>query len=176
MDLLKAIKFVEETGTALDKYRLSYLLGKGRDEEVPLRILRGIQNPDGGFPYKDEKGKASCMQNTSSNLGLLIELELKDSDVCRRAVEYLLRAQGEDGGWDENAEIRQYDPPFWDAPGDLKTRMWLTADICVHLIKLGYEGSEVVRKAADYLVDNRDADGRFFGFINTMWIAVAVFG
>jgi|Deesub1362B_J571_1020462.scaffolds.fasta_scaffold05160_2 hypothetical protein len=46
--LKKAIKFVEENGTELEKYRLGYLLGKERDNEVPLRYLRNLQNPDGG--------------------------------------------------------------------------------------------------------------------------------
>lgn len=176
LDVQKAIGFIEENGTELEKYRLRYLLGKERDDEVPLRYLRGVQNDDGGFPYENEKGKVSCISNTSVNLSLMIELGLAESDVCRKTVEYLLRVQGRDAGWDENDEIKQYNPPFWDLPGDPKTKMWLTADMCNYLIQLGYRKSEAVRKATEFLLKNRDAEGKFAGVLHSTWISVAVFG
>lgn len=176
MDVQKAINFIEKNGTELEKYRLNYLLGRERNDEVPLRYLRRIQNDDGGFPYENEKGKASCISKTSVKLNLMIELGLTESDVCRKTVEYLLRVQGRDGGWDENYEIKQYNPPFWDLPGDPKTRMWLTADMCNYLIQLGHGESEAVKKAAEFLLKNRDAEGRFAGFMHSTWISVAVFG
>ena len=176
MDVQKAISFIEENGTELERYRLSYLLRKERDDDVPLRYLREIQNDDGGFPYENEKSKASCIMNTSASLGLMIEWGLAKSDVCRKTVEYLLRIQGRDGSWDENDEIRQYNPPFWNLPGDPKTKMWLTADVCNYLIQLGYGESKAVKKATEFLLKNRDAEGKFAGFLHSTWISVAVFG
>jgi len=176
MDIQKAIRFVEDNGTEQEKYRLSYLLGKKRDDEVPLRYFRGIQNKDGGFPYENEKGKAGCILRTDANLSLMIELGLAESDVCRKTTEYLMRVQDSDGGWDENDEIKQYNPPFWDLPGDPKTKMWLTADVCNHLIQLGYRESKAVKKATEFLLKNRDAEGKFAGFLHSTWISVAVFG
>jgi len=41
LDIQKAISFVEENGTQLEKYRLSYLLGEKGDDGVPLRFLKG---------------------------------------------------------------------------------------------------------------------------------------
>ena len=159
MDVQKAMKFVEENGTELEKYRLHYLLGKERDNKVPLRYLRQLQNNDGGFPYENEKGKVSCTSNTNVNLSLMIELGLAKSNVCRKTVEYLLRVQGRDGSWDENEEIKQYNPPFWNLPGDPKTKMWLTADVCNYLIQLNYRESEAVKKASEFLLKNRDVEG-----------------
>jgi len=176
LDVQKAINFIRENGTELEKHRLNYLLGKGRDNEVPLRYLKGIQNDDGGFPYENEKGKASCMSNTSVNLSLMIELGLAESNVCRKTVEYLLRVQGRDGGWDENDEIKQYNPPFWNIPGDMKTKMWHTANTCNYLIQLGYGESKAVKKATEILLGNRDAEGKFAGFLHSTWISVGVFG
>jgi hypothetical protein len=176
LDVQTVISFIEENGTRLEKYRLNYLLGKERDDEVPLRYLREIQNDDGGFPYENEKGKVSCVSKTNMNLSLMIELGLAESDVCRKTVEFLLRVQGIDGGWDENDEIKQYDPPFWDLPGDLKTKMWLTAGVCNCLIQLNYRESEAVKKASEFLLKNRDAEGKFAGFMHSTWISVAVFG
>jgi len=176
LNVQRAVSFVEENGTRLEKYRMDYLLGRAKNDEVPLRYLRGLQNNNGGFPYNDEKGKLSSVNSTSVNLSLMIELGLAESDVCRKTLEYLLSVQGEDGSWDENEAINQYNPPFWNTPGDLKTKMWLTADICNSLIQLGYRESENVRKAAEFLLKNRDAEGKFAGFLHSTWISVAVFG
>ena len=176
MDVQRAIRFVEENGTELEKYRLNYLLGKERDDEIPLRYLSGLQNDDGGFPYNSEKGKSSSVNSTSVNLSLMIELGLTKSAVCRKTLEYLTSVQGEDGSWDENQAINQYNPPFWNTPGDLKTKMWLTATITNHLIQLGYRESEAVRRATQFLLENRNEDGAFFGFLHSTWISVEVFG
>jgi len=112
----------------------------------PLGYLRKLQNIDGGFPFNGEKGKLSSVNNTSANLDLMVELGLVESDACRKTLDYLVSVQGEDGNWDENRAISQYKPPFWNIPGNLKTKMWLTANILNLLIQLGYRESETVRK------------------------------
>jgi len=176
MNVEKAIGFVEKNGTELEKCRLNYLLGKERDDEIPLRYLRELQNDDGGFPYNNEKGKLSSVNSTSGNLSLIIELGLTTSEVCRKTIKYLLSAQGEDGSWDEDPTINQYNPPFWNMPGDLKTNMWLTASTVNDLTQLGYRKSEAVKKAIQFLLKNRDAEGKFFGFLHSTWLSVGVFG
>ena len=61
-------------------------------------------------------------------------------------------------------------------PGDLKTKMWLTASILSFLIQLGYGKSEAVRKGVGFLLKHRDEEGKFAGFLHSTWIAVGVFG
>jgi len=176
LNISKAISFVEANGTALEKYRLYFLLGKERNDEIPLLHLRNLQNEDGGFPYNDEKGKLDCVNATSNNLSLMIELRLDKSDVCRKTVEYLLKIQGKDGSWSENEAIKQYNPPFWDMPNDLKTTIWLSASITNYLIQLGYENTSAIQKAAGFLLKNRDNEGKFAGFLHSTWISIGVFG
>ena len=176
MDIQKAMSFIEDKGTELEKYRLNYLLAKERGDEVPLGYLRKLQNVDGGFPFNGEKGKLTSVNNTSVNLSLMVELGLVESDACRKTVDYLVSVQGEDGSWDENCAISQYNPPFWDMPGDLKTKMWLTASVLNFLIQLGYRESEAVNKAKQFLLKNRDEEGKFVGFLHSTWISVGVFG
>jgi hypothetical protein len=176
LDVKKSICFVEENGTALEKYGLNYLLGKERGDDIPLKYLRDLQNNDGGFPYQDEKGKLSSVNSTSVNLSLMIELGLTKSEVCRKTLEYLMSVQGEDGSWDENQAINQYNPPFWNVSGDLKTKMWLTSTIANHLIQLSYRESEAVRRATQFLLENRNEEGAFLGFLHSTWISVGVFG
>jgi len=176
LNLQNAVRFVEKNGTPLEKYRLHFLLGKEKNDEIPLQHLRNLQNRDGGFPYKDEKGKGSSVNSTSNNLSLMIELGLDKSDVCRKTVEYLLKIQGKDGSWSENEAIKPYNPPFWDLPNDLKTAMWLTANIANYLIQLGYRNSSAVQKATGFLLKNRDSTGKFVGFLHSTWISIGVFG
>lgn len=176
MDIQEAISFVEKNGTALEKYRLRFLMGKEKNDEIPLQYLRNLQNEDGGFPYDGETGKLSCVNDTSNYLGLMVELRLGSSDVCKKTTEYLFRIQGKDGGWSENEAIKQYNPPFWLMPSDLKTTMWLTASITKHLIKLGYGKSQAVQRAASFLLKNRDEEGKFAGFLHSTWISIGVFG
>lgn len=176
LDIQKSISFIEKNGSELEKFRLRYLLGKEKNNEFPLKYLGELQNDDGGFPYDDEKGKSSSVNSTSANLALMIELELDKSEVCRKTIAYLLKVQGEDCSWDENESINRYNPPFWNMPGDLKTKMWLTASISNYLIQLGHGESSAVRKAVAFLLENRDMEGKFAGFLHSTWISVGVFG
>ena len=176
MDIQKAISFVEKNGTALEKYRLRFLLGKKENDEIPLQYLRSLQNEDGGFPYDSEKGKLSCVNHTSNYLALMVELGLGSSSVCKKTTEYLFRIQGKDGSWSENEAIKQYNPPFWDMPSDLKTTMWLTANIANYLVQLGHSKSQAVQRATRFLLKNRDKEGRFAGFLHFTWISIGVFG
>lgn len=176
MDIPKAISFVEKNGTALENYRLRFLLGEEKNDEIPLRYLTNLQNEDGGFPYGSEKGKLSCINVTSSYLGLMVELGLGSSNVCKKTIEYLFGIQGKDGSWSENEEIKQYNPPFWDIPSDLKTTMWLTANITNYLIQLDYRKSQAVQRAVRFLLKNCDEEGKFAGFLHSTWISIGVFG
>ena len=176
LDIQKAIGFVEKNGTVLEKYRLRFLIGKEKNDEIPSQYLRNLQNKDGGFPYDSEKGKSSCVNDTSNYLGLMVEFGLGNSDVCKKTTEYFFGIQGKDGSWSENEAIKRYNPPFWLIPGDLKTTMWLTASITNHLIQLGYSKSQTVQGAARFLLKNRDEEGRFAGFLHSTWISIGVFG
>jgi squalene-hopene/tetraprenyl-beta-curcumene cyclase len=71
--------------------------------------LRSIQNPDGGWgetvgsyddPHLRGQGKSTASQTAWGILGLLAAGDTR-SDSVTRGVEYLLRAQKEDGAWDD---------------------------------------------------------------------------
>ncbi len=48
--------------------------------------------------------------------------------------------------------------------------------MCNYLIQLSYKESEAVKKAAEFLLKNRDAEGKFAGFLHSTWISIGVFG
>ena len=171
-----AFTFIERFGNTLERYRRNYLFQSFRDSRVPLQYLRRLQNRQGGFPYNLEAGKPSSANETSGILRLLAELGLGESDVGQKVVNFLFRIQCPDGGWDENPEISQFNPPRWDAPNNINTRMWLTGEIATHLIQLGYAESKHVKQACDFLAKHTDEKGKVEGPRIATWIAMAIFG
>lgn len=102
MNVESAFKFIERFGNTLELYREKYLFHSFREDEVPLRYLRGFQNKDGGFPYNLEPGKPSSVNETDGILSLIRELDLGKSDTGHKVIDYLFQIQRPDGGWDEN--------------------------------------------------------------------------
>lgn len=176
MNVESSFKFIESYGNNLERYRVSYLFQGARDNEVPLNYLRRLQNQDGGFPYNLEMGKPSSVNETSGILSLVAELNLGESDVCRKAVNYLFQIQSPNGSWNENPEISQFNPPRWDSPDNINTRMWLTADITAHLVQLSYAESQHVKAACEFLRKHMDEKGKVEGPQIATWIAMAIFG
>jgi hypothetical protein len=176
MNVESAFKFIDSHGNKLERYRARYLFQGARDNEVPLHYLRKLQNQDGGFPYNLEMGKPSSVNETSGILSLVAELNLGKSDVCRKIVNYLSQIQGPNGGWNENPRISQFNPPRWDSPDNINTRMWLTGDITVHLVHLGYAESQHVKEACEFLLAHMDKKGKVEGPQIATWIAMAIFG
>lgn len=176
MDIESAFTFIERFGNALERYRAKHLFQSFRDNKVPLRYLRRLQNREGGFPYNLEAGKPSSTNETSGMLRLVAELGLGESDVGQKVVDYLFRIQCPDGGWDENSDIGQFNPPRWDTPKNMNTRMWLTGEVATHLVQLSYAESEHVKQACDFLAKHTDEKGRVEGPRIATWIAMAIFG
>jgi hypothetical protein len=176
MNVESAFKFIESYGNKLERYRARYLFQGARDNEVPLHYLRKLQNQDGGFPYNLEIGKPSNVNETSGILSLVAELNLGESDVCQNIVNYLFQIQNPNGSWNENPEISQFNPPRWDSPDNINTRMWLTSDITLHLVQLSYAKSQHVKQACEFLLKHMDEKGKVEGPQIATWIAMAIFG
>ena len=70
LGIQKAIAFIEQKGTKLERYRLRRLLGKEKNMDFPLRHLKELQNNHGGFPYEDTKDRLSSINSTGMNPAL----------------------------------------------------------------------------------------------------------
>jgi prenyltransferase beta subunit len=176
MNVKSAFKFIESYGNNLERYRAKYLFEGIRDSEVPLNYLRKLQNKDGGFPYNLEMGKPSSVNETSGILDIVAELDLLESDVCQKIMKYLFQIQSPNGSWNENPEINQFNPPQWDRPDNINTRMWLTSDLIVYLVHLGYAESQHVKHGLEFLQKQMDEKGKVEGPQIATWIATAIFG
>lgn len=175
MNLKRAVHFAKTQGDELQRYRVDFHFNDIGDDEIPLNYYRKRQEATGGFPYDLEPGRPTSTNETAAVLGTLAELDLSKSDVADKAVDYILSIQSRDGSWDEGQEIKTLNPPPWDMPGELNTRLWLTALTAANLVNLEKGDLEAVRRAAGFLLQHRDESGRFKGYAITTWICIPLF-
>lgn len=175
MNVERALRFARAHGDELQRYRVDFHCKGLRDDRTPLNYYRKRQGPAGEFPYDLEQGNPASTNETTGVMGTLAELDLSKSDVADKAIDYVLSIQSSDGSWDENHEIKKLNPPPWDMPGELMTRIWLTSQTAANLVSLGKGNLEAVKRAADFLLQNRDETGRFSGYRITTWICIPLF-
>lgn len=175
MNVDKAIAFLKERGTDFEKARLGWIVDGVKPDDEVVRSLLGLQNRDGGFPFDDKDGSPSTVNNTLNALWQMDELGVLDSSNADLALQYLLTVQQDDGGWDEDPAIAQYELPPWITPGDLRTRLYLSAHAAYWLAVAQFTGHPNFRKALYFLVSHQEEPGNFFGFPHTTWIAVSAF-
>lgn len=175
IDSSKYISFIEENGTDLEKARFRQLFYGVQPEPGIVQPLLELQNDDGGFPCKMTRSNPSSVNDTLRALWWMAELGMIESPAAGGAFGYLFAIQKADGGWDEHAVATQYGTPPWANPGDLRARLYLTAQTAHWLAVGGYKTHPAFHKALDFLLEHRDETGKFYGFLHTTWIATSVF-
>jgi len=123
--------------------------------------MSDVQNPDGGFPCRGKKGNPSCLNDTSACIGRLIgHSDKKAKDSLRRALEWVLSTQSEEGAFVEPDEVASVpNIPPWVPPGKASP---LTPQLVAYLLRAGYKNRIETRKAADYLLRYwQSPDGSF---------------
>jgi squalene cyclase len=175
MDTNLAINWVNEKGTGLEKARLAYVLfGTEPDPEV-VKPLITAQNKDGGFPFGMTMGNLSAIDQTLMDLGWLDELGMLESPTAEKSIHFLYASQKTDGGWDEEPELEQYPQPAWSKPGDMDSRLYLTANTAYWLAISGRTNRPNFHRALEFITGQQEKRGEGFGYLQTSWIAASVF-
>ncbi len=175
VDFHKAIDYVNEKGSSLEKARLDCILNTTAPSSEVRQEISELQNLDGGFPFAMVAGNLSTVNETTVALWWMEELDLLSWVIAQQAYGYLLSTQQSDGGWDEDVRIAQYDLPPWILLGDPKTKLYLSAYAAYWFAVGGYKHLPAFRKALHLLIRNQDQSGRIYGYTHTTWIAAAVF-
>jgi hypothetical protein len=175
VDIDKSIAFIESRGSDLERARLNCILYGTQPDRQVIRNLNDLQNIDGGFPFGMVKCNLSTINDTTVALWWMEELVLLSTYPGRRAFSFLLSRQLDDGSWNENPQISQYDLPHWIQLDDRKTILYLSAYAAYWLVVGGYSTTPALRKAYHYLIRNQDKSGEFYGYLHTTWIATGMF-
>jgi squalene cyclase len=175
MKIDNAIAFLHHNGTALERARIAWMTDDISPDNEVLKPFLVLQHEDGGFPFGMKKGSPSTVCSTLEAILWLDDMGMLNSSHTARALEYLLKVQKDDGGWDEDPVLAQYELPHWITPADLRTRLYLSAHASYWLALAGHVEHPKFRSALYFLVSQQEDSGRFFGFLHTTWIAVSVF-
>ncbi|MBE0432271.1 terpene cyclase/mutase family protein [candidate division WOR-3 bacterium] len=175
MDIAKALSFIDEHGSNLEKARMKWIVYQAQPEPAVIRPFVQLQNEDGGYPCAMTKGNLSSIDNTLVALWWLDEIGMKESSAADKAFGYLLAVQKNDGGWDEAPSIAQHELPPWIIPGDLRTKLYLSSYSAYFLAARGYVNRPAFHKALDFLLKHQDRTGKFYGYLHNTWIATSVF-
>jgi hypothetical protein len=175
LDTNLSISLIDNQGTELEKARLAYVLFGTEPAPDVVQPLIDLQNKDGGFPFGMTAGNLSAIDQTLLGLLWLDELGMMESSAAVKAIHFLYGIQKEDGGWDESVELKRYPLPVWTEPGDLHSRLYLTAHTAYWLAVSGRTNRSNFHMALQFLIEQRGKVEDEYGFLHTSWITASVF-
>jgi len=174
VNLEKAIAYVQEKGDIIEQARLACILWRKPPQKAVLQKLAKMQNPDGGFSYWIKGFSTVC--DTVYILKWFDDLSLQREPPVKRAIDFLLMHQKEDGGWDEVERVKETNLPPFLLPGEINTRVWVTAHCAHWFVRLGYaEPPEAKGCPVNFLLAHRETSGRLVGYLRATWDALVLF-
>jgi len=175
LDIAQSIHFIEENGSDIEKSRLRHILYDVVPNPEILQPFFDLQNEDGGFPANWIRGHPSTTNETLNALWWMEELGLLNSSSAEKAINYIIKTQKQDGGWDEDLRLSQEEIPPWIVPGSLQTRHYLSAYSAFWLAVKGLHSDPAFLMALDYLDTQFHEKTLFKGYLHTIWIASSLF-
>jgi len=174
VNIEKAVAFVTARGDPIQIGRMSSILWGQKQSSSATKRLYGMQNEDGGF--STEKGGFSTVCFTVNVLSWLDDLRIREGTLVDSAIRFLKVHQKADGGWDEVEALKTANPPLYMMPGEIRTRIWLTA-CCAHwLTRFGrIEPSGSKGSPASFLLKQRERTGLLKGYLRATWDSLVLF-
>ena len=171
----RGLDFINANGSDHTKAIGNAIVNPDNVDEA-LNALRPFQNADGGWRGLDSdmKGPLSTISCTWVALQWLSWLNGKNSESLKKTVEFIVKAQYENGSWDEPDEILKYDPPPWMIPREYENQLWLTSAICCQLMEINKTAEINFNLAIDFLRAGWDGK-RFPGATHPHWMAIVIF-
>ncbi|NHJ49733.1 MAG: terpene cyclase/mutase family protein [Asgard group archaeon] len=175
ISICSAINYVKTKGSNFDQTKLAIILNENakKNSEKLLEYFTSLQNLDGGFPFGGQAKNYSTVNVTTSYLLTMLDYNIYENPVFNNALNFIIQNQHIDGYWNEPGLIISYKPPKWDDPREPYTPIWLTANICFLLARLGLDANSYFKKGIDYLLDNLEDNGKIKGYLQATWLTVA---
>lgn len=174
VNIKTAISFIKDHGDDIEKARMKCILVGGSAQVEIAEKLAEMQHSDGGFSYwiKD----ISTVFDTVYVLSWLDDLAMRSGNVVERAFEFLISHQQQDGGWDEVEAIRGLDTPTFLVPGEINTRVFITAYAAHWFVRFGRaEPPEARGCPMEFLKAHQVPSGLIMDDLQTTWDSLVLF-
>lgn len=174
MDIRKALEYVREHGTDLDRARAETLVAWMPPAAEAVKVLEQTQGVDGGWSLDVAPGQPSTVPGTCEVLALAHDWGLFQAPLVHRGLEYLQSQQQPDGGWTDTA-VPEQPLPRWLTQGEEAGRLYVTAWASSILVAYNRHNEPAAGKALDLLLKHQLEGGLFEGFpLHTAWYALPV--
>ena len=169
MNLEAALAFIRNEGNTVERARLKYLLNNDPASPEAVSSLLAGQCSDGGWAplWATDYSSldATCFRLTQAE-----QMGLTNSETAiAEAARFLSRRQRPDGSWEEDKSVASVVPP-WAEPGDLASRLYLTAN-CGFWLAVLTGTNETTLSAASYLQTHLDETGSLPASWQAHWLA-----
>jgi hypothetical protein len=169
-----ALNFIKSRGSIFDRTKLAIILNdKKENKQKLLALFTSLQNPDGGFPFKGQAKNISTINVTTSYLLSMLDYTIHNNAVFNNGLDFIFSKQYKEGYWNESGLLLAFNPPTWDDPREKFTPIWLTANVCFLLAKLGLHTKLQFNKGLSYLLNKIDTTGKIQGYLQATWLTAA---
>ena len=169
-NLEQAIAYIRQHGSTLELARLHAALGETSAIEEARQQVTALQNPDGGWPYRQQEG-APTAGGHPSRADLAGRAWPAQRPHREHGLEFLLATQQPDGSWRESEQILSLQPPAWMSPENTMANAYLTADSAYHLAVGRDAELDAVAEACNFLYQLELEEQ----YPQTIWIMGALF-
>ena len=177
-EITKAREFVTKRGKPFEKLKLKLLDDEKKETQKLLQELLKIQNSDGGIPFRFQKNNISTIGPTITFFKDILILELFEevNNEIKKATEFLLSQQNEQGYFEEPEGINDLECSVWEARGIESNRIYCTSIVLNFLIGTKEENlRSAILIGADFLKRRWDDQRGFRSYPHSLWNAVPIF-
>ncbi len=166
-----AAKFVVENSNPIEEARLRAIIaGQPAGEDVVEAFIKEQSEEGGWYPFWSTEYVS--IDATCFRLAQLESLGVSEHQpVFERALDFLESAQHPGGFWEETPPEPEVLPP-WLVPGQVESRVYLTAN-CLFWLSISGRESSITDSAVLYLEEYVDERGRLPGPLHAQWLAAA---
>jgi len=172
-DFQQAMRFIRQNGSPVEQARLDVLIGNLCPVEA-VRQFSVAQRGDGGWaPFW--AGDYSSLDATCFHLAQAQQLAIQVNEpLFENGLRFLAERQRHDGAWEEDFSVADQAPP-WAKPGELATRLYLTAN-CAFWLAASPGFQDAALQGARYLSAYLEENGKLPSFLQALWLCGGLWG
>lgn len=168
----RTVAYIRRYGNALDKLRLTVLLGEPHTRDEIQAVLRPYRFDDGSWDYTPGElceERVGSLGGTIHCLRWLREFGMQQTEEMSSTLEFLARVQEDDGSFYETRAKLDHSPQPWLQEDTLIDRFYFTAAVPVRLYSMGCSLHHVIKPALRWLREHWGDWGLVTGTWYSLW-------